>query len=772
MNKKNIIILLIIVSLITISCSNVGSLEIKNLTKTSTMDQADKPDWSNGNYWTYDMNFIFISRNDKEKIQFKVDADISDMTALVTSTKQIDGEETYILSLNGDLTGNVNLLDKFDVAEIKADYGGEAYISVDTLGIKKFNFNVEGQVDIPVLGWRDIRFNMIMKFEPSFDFFGFPIKTGESPWTFKIQEATLQANVWIDAFGGYSKDYSNTTSFDDNMVLHRTEQLIIPQVGTFDTYVIGGDWGKESNLWYAPTAGYLIQVDETLVWKGGAIEAEFNLLLKGTNFDPSNHPPDKPVISGDQAGDTGEELEYHATTYDQESESIYYWFDWDDGTNSGWLGPYDNNVECTASHAWSEKGVFNVMVKAKDTNDFVSPWSEPYPVTILGAPHLTITINRIEALDDLDVLSDPELYYKLTVVNGDKEQFFKEFNTDNGEENGNWISSKTWEPNIEHIFEIENKNPVVRIKVMDHDLVDGDDLADVSGSNNPDNDGKDDDTSYKRGAIYHGTFDMGAGEFKPFSTYPDDFSDKLEGSYVTSGDFIPDSSTEHEGGALPDPENDAKVSFSVSSDYVKPTVDAEIVDQPDIIRTGTNLQFKGSVKDGAPGYYWTWDFGDGTTENIQNPTHMYSEIGTYTIDLTVTDSFDQKSSTTIQIVVTNNEKPTNLKISGPSKGNAGEIYSYKFSASDLENDQLYYRINWGDNTKTEWLGPYVSGAEITEKHSWSDKDSYTIEFEAKDEYGATNSKTLTVSMPKQLTSIQNIFEKILLNLRTLINQFF
>ena len=35
---------------------------------------------------------------------------------------------------------------------------------------------------------------------------------------------------------------------------------------------------------------------------------------------------------------------------------------------------------------------------------------------------------------------------------------------------------------------------------------------------------------------------------------------------------------------------------------------------------------------------WRWDFGDGTTSNEQNPTHVYQDIGLYTVRLTVTDA--------------------------------------------------------------------------------------------------------------------------------------
>jgi PKD repeat protein len=43
---------------------------------------------------------------------------------------------------------------------------------------------------------------------------------------------------------------------------------------------------------------------------------------------------------------------------------------------------------------------------------------------------------------------------------------------------------------------------------------------------------------------------------------------------------------------------------------------------------------------------WQWDFGDGTTSTAQNPLHMYTNSGKYTVSLTVTEADSQQILTT------------------------------------------------------------------------------------------------------------------------------
>lgn len=50
------------------------------------------------------------------------------------------------------------------------------------------------------------------------------------------------------------------------------------------------------------------------------------------------------------------------------------------------------------------------------------------------------------------------------------------------------------------------------------------------------------------------------------------------------------------------------------------------------------VEFNGEAYGGMPPYTFHWDLGDGNTSGEQNPSHSYSEVGTYEAVLTVTDA--------------------------------------------------------------------------------------------------------------------------------------
>ena len=63
-------------------------------------------------------------------------------------------------------------------------------------------------------------------------------------------------------------------------------------------------------------------------------------------------------------------------------ETIYYIFNWGDGTDSGWLGPFDSGETVNATHSWEEEGSYEIKVQAKDTGGLLSDWSDPLPISM------------------------------------------------------------------------------------------------------------------------------------------------------------------------------------------------------------------------------------------------------------------------------------------------------------------------------------------------------------------------------------------------------
>lgn len=94
-------------------------------------------------------------------------------------------------------------------------------------------------------------------------------------------------------------------------------------------------------------------------------------------FKNENHPPNKPETpTGTTNGKINKEYTFLTSTTDQDNDSVYYWFDWGDGSDSGWLGPYDAGEEIEVSHSWTVKDNYEVKVKAKDIYDEESEWSD------------------------------------------------------------------------------------------------------------------------------------------------------------------------------------------------------------------------------------------------------------------------------------------------------------------------------------------------------------------------------------------------------------
>ena len=96
-----------------------------------------------------------------------------------------------------------------------------------------------------------------------------------------------------------------------------------------------------------------------------------------------NTKPDKPETpSGETSGSNGNEYTYSSSTTDPQNDQVYYLWDFGDGTNSGWLGPYNSGLTVEVSHTWEEEGTYEIKVRAKDTSGLLSDWSDPLSISM------------------------------------------------------------------------------------------------------------------------------------------------------------------------------------------------------------------------------------------------------------------------------------------------------------------------------------------------------------------------------------------------------
>jgi PKD repeat protein len=100
---------------------------------------------------------------------------------------------------------------------------------------------------------------------------------------------------------------------------------------------------------------------------------------------------------------------------------------------------------------------------------------------------------------------------------------------------------------------------------------------------------------------------------------------------------------------------------------------------------------------------WIWNFGDNSTNTVQNPSHTYLSSGTYQVTLTVTDNSGKSSSITKNVVVVPlvNISPIISNITGTQTNFKPLIGKFTETSSDPDGFITQWNWNFGDgNTFT------------------------------------------------------------------------
>ena len=126
--------------------------------------------------------------------------------------------------------------------------------------------------------------------------------------------------------------------------------------------------------------------------------------LEGPNYSPLK--PEKP--NGPPSGKPGVEYTYSTSCIDPDGNKLYYWFDWGDGNDSDWLGPYESGETISAKYTWGSEGTYQVKVKTLDILSveldygITSEWSDllsvnmPKNKSYVNTPYLNFIENFLQ----------------------------------------------------------------------------------------------------------------------------------------------------------------------------------------------------------------------------------------------------------------------------------------------------------------------------------------------------------------------------------------
>ncbi len=144
---------------------------------------------------------------------------------------------------------------------------------------------------------------------------------------------------------------------------------------------------------------------------------------------------------------------------------------------------------------------------------------------------------------------------------------------------------------------------------------------------------------------------------------------------------------------------------------------------------GVLIQFQDSTS-GNPSA-WSWNFGDGSTSNLQNPSHLYNNAGTYTVTLQVSNGdYTKTVSKTITVLA-----PITV---GFSYSPANPVVGQDLQFSNTSTGSITsYSWNFGDGSTSTLKDPV---------HKYSAAGNFTVTLTATNAKGSkSKSQTITVN---------------------------
>jgi len=163
---------------------------------------------------------------------------------------------------------------------------------------------------------------------------------------------------------------------------------------------------------------------------------------------------------------------------------------------------------------------------------------------------------------------------------------------------------------------------------------------------------------------------------------------------------------------------------------------ASFTETAEVVDTEETISFDASDSSDPDGTIvdYLWDFGDGTEGSGVSVQHAYSQDGTYTVTLTVTDN-DGATDTTEATKTVLNRSPVASFTESAHKVYTDEMITFNATESyDPDGTIVSYSWDFGDgNTATD----------VTTDHAYSEDGNYTVTLTVTDDDGASASSVAT-----------------------------
>jgi PKD repeat protein len=417
-----------------------------------------------------------------------------------------------------------------------------------------------------------------------------------------------------------------------------------------------------------------------------------------------------------------------AASIDYDGIISEYYFDFGDGTNSGWV------TTSSVKHQYTDGTMnYDITLKVKDNHGVLSADDSIVKVLINNRkPTAAVTASQPDVLTYEDISFDAS---GSSDLDGDLEYFF-----DFGDgSNSGWLTTEKTthqykdgpkEYNVELtvrdddeetdtseiIITVKNRLPIAEAG-PDHTAEAAQEVSFI-GIESYDTDGE--ISSYQ--------WDFGDGSSDTGSSVTHEYDSA--GTYEVTLTVIDDDGDEGIDNCIVTiSKNRPKASFDVNLESGSVNTIFEF--------QSTSYDIDGTIVE------LFWDFGDDTTSTETNPTHQYETDGMYTATLIVQDNDGLDSTEFQKIITVLNSDPVAKFTATPQHALIGEDISFDASESfDIDGDALSYTWDFGHGNTAE--GKLV-------QYSYNEIGTYTVKLTVSDDKGKEAETSFDIKIDEKRT---------------------